>query len=73
MIIPPQELTRDTLDAILQEFVSRDGTDYGEVELSLHEKVERLRPQVLSGEVLIVFDEQREQVTLLNRRDAPAF
>ncbi len=30
MIVPWQELEPDTLDNLIQEFVSRDGTDYGE-------------------------------------------
>lgn len=75
MIIPPNQLNPDTLQSVLEEFISREGTDYGEHELSLEEKVARLRPQVMHGEVLIVFDEFLETLTLMRRedyRDAPS-
>lgn len=65
MIIPPESLSAEALQGVLEEFISRDGTDYGESELSLEAKVNRLRPQVMRGEVLIVFDEVLEGVTLM--------
>ena len=34
MIVPWQEPEPETLDNLIQEFVSRDGTDYGEQEYS---------------------------------------
>jgi uncharacterized protein YheU (UPF0270 family) len=57
------------LQGVLEEFISRDGTDYGEQELSLEAKVNRLRPQVLRGEVLIAFDEVSEGITLMTREE----
>lgn len=72
MIIPPQSIPEETLLAILQEFINRDGTDYGAEELSLAEKVARLRPQVYSGEVLIVFDDETSSVHLLPKADYQA-
>lgn len=65
MIIPPESLSAEALQGVLEEFISRDGTDYGESELSLEAKVNRLRPQLMRGEVLIVFDEVLEGVTLM--------
>ena len=35
MIIPATQLQTDTLTAILEEFITREGTDYGELELNL--------------------------------------
>jgi uncharacterized protein YheU (UPF0270 family) len=69
MIIPPGSLSAEALQGVLEEFISRDGTDYGEQELSLEAKVNRLRPQVLRGEVLIVFDEVSEGITLMTREE----
>lgn len=65
MIIPYKSLSADVLQSILEEYISREGTDYGEYELSLSQKVERLLPQIHSGNVLIVFDEMTESVQLL--------
>lgn len=69
MIIPPNQLSEDALQGVLEEFIGREGTDYGEQELTLDEKVARLRPQVARGEVLIVFDEFLETLTLMRRED----
>ncbi len=69
MIIPPESLSAEALQGVLEEFISRDGTDYGESELSLEAKVNRLRPQVMRGEVLIVFDDVLEGVTLMTREE----
>ena len=69
MIIPPESLSEDALQGVLEEFISRDGTDYGESELSLEAKVDRLKPQVMRSEVLIVFDDTLECVTLMTREE----
>jgi len=69
MIIPPESLSAEALQGVLEEFISRYGTDYGESELSLEAKVNRLKPQVMRGEVLIVFDEVLEGVTLMTREE----
>jgi uncharacterized protein YheU (UPF0270 family) len=69
MIIPPNQLSEDALQGVLEEFISREGTDYGEEELTLEEKVERLRPQVMRSEVVIVFDEFLETLTLVRKED----
>lgn len=69
MIIPPSQLNPDVLNNILEEFITREGTDYGQQELNLQEKVERLHPQVMKGEVLIVFDERLQNIQLLSKED----
>lgn len=69
MIIPPESLSPEALQGVLEEFISRDGTDYGEQELSLEAKVARLKPQVLRGHVLIVFDAVQGLVTLVTKEE----
>lgn len=68
MEVPWQDIAPATLEALLEEFVTRDGTDYGETEAPLARKVAQVREQVRRGEVLIVFDEISESVTLLTRQ-----
>lgn len=65
--VPWQDLAADTLERLLEEFVTRDGTDYGEREVPLAQKVEQVRAQLRRGQVLIVFDELSESVTLVTR------
>lgn len=38
MIIPWQEISADALSNLIREFVLREGTDYGESEVSLEQK-----------------------------------
>jgi uncharacterized protein YheU (UPF0270 family) len=69
MIIPPNRLGSEALQNLLESFITRDGTDYGEHEWSLEDKVAQLRPKVLKGEVLILFDEESESITLVSREE----
>lgn len=67
MIIPPASLKPDTLTAIIESFIMREGTDYGEVELTLEQKVARVRPQIMRGDILVIFDPETETVTLMTK------
>ncbi len=69
MIINPKDLPADTLDGILESFIARDGTDYGEVETSLTQKLAMLRPQIVDGDVLILFDPVTEEINLVTKHE----
>ncbi len=73
MIIPHEQLSAQALQGLIEDFVTRDGTDYGEQEASLATKVIQVQRQLLRGEIVIVFDEQTESVSLLLQRDADAY
>ncbi|HDZ6757858.1 TPA: YheU family protein, partial [Mannheimia haemolytica] len=64
MIIPWQELEESTLHNILDSFILREGTDYGERELSLAEKRERLLTQLKADKVVIVWSELHESLDI---------
>jgi uncharacterized protein YheU (UPF0270 family) len=68
--IPPSRLPPDTLNALLEEFASRDGTDYGEREIDLEQKVAELQRQLAAGEVLILYDSASENWDLLPKEQA---
>jgi uncharacterized protein YheU (UPF0270 family) len=63
--IPVEQLSPAVLRALIEEFVSRDGTDYGAVERSLDEKVADVRRQLDRGEARIVFDPELESATII--------
>ena len=65
MIIPWQQIPAATLDNLLEEYASRDGTDYGLVEVPLQTKVEQIRAQLQNGKVVIVFSELHETVNIM--------
>lgn len=68
MQIPHEQLSRDTLTAILEEYASREGTEYGEVDYSLAQKVSMLRKQLEHGDIGISFDTETETCSLISLR-----
>ncbi|MEZ8774986.1 YheU family protein [Vibrio sp. 10N.247.310.17] len=64
MIIPWQDIAPETLENLIKEFVLREGTDYGDVEVSLQNKIDQVKHQLASGEVGIVFSELHETVDI---------
>ena len=67
--IPFQSLTADTLAGIIEEFASRDGTDYGEVEYSLADKVNQIEGQLRNGHLTLLFDPVSQSCHIVNSRD----
>jgi len=65
MRIPHTELNQSTLKSLIEEFVSRDGTDYGEIEVSLDEKIAQIIQQLDNNEIFIVFDAETESCTMV--------
>jgi len=63
--VPPDALSPEALRALVEEFVTRDGTDYGAVERGLDAKVADVMRQLERGEVRIVFDPDSETTTLV--------
>lgn len=72
VVIPADLLTAEALTAVLESVVLREGTDYGDRELSFGEKVARLRVAVEDGTARIVFDPETESVTVVSADSAPS-
>ena len=68
--IPIAELSADTLTSLLEEFASRDGTDYGAQETPLAHRVEQLRHQLNAGDAVLLFELDEERWDILPRDDA---
>ena len=65
MIIPPQKLSDDAFAGLIEEYVTRDGTNLSEMQ----NKADVVRRAIDSGQLLIVFDEQSESVNLMTPED----
>jgi len=63
--IPYDQLSPDALQGVIEEFVTRDGTDYGEVEVSLETKISQVLGQLKSGKAVIIFDQKTQTCTIL--------
>ena len=62
--IPADRLSPDALDGVIDDFILREGTDYGAVEASLEAKRRHVRAQLERGTARIVFDPASETFTL---------
>ncbi|CAK6488580.1 MAG: YheU family protein [Pantoea sp.] len=69
MIIPWQQLDPDTLTNLIEAFVLREGTDYGEQERSLAQKVADVRRQLERGDVVLVWSELHETINIMPRSE----
>jgi uncharacterized protein YheU (UPF0270 family) len=63
--IPYTQLSPEALQGVIEEFVTRDGTDYGEVEVPLETKLSQVLGQLKSGKAVLVFDQRSETCTIL--------
>lgn len=70
--LPPERLSEEILEAVIEEFVTREGTEYGHQEFSLQQKVEQVKSQLSDGSIALIFDPVSESCTLLSREQLNA-
>ena len=68
--IPIERLSPEALDGLIEEFVTRDGTDYGLREQTLEEKKRAIVRQLERGEIVVVFDAESESCTIVLKDEA---
>jgi len=54
-----------TLRSLVEDFVTRSGTDYGETEVSLDQRVADVIAQLVSGKALVSFDAAAGSATIV--------
>ncbi|HCY84457.1 MAG TPA: cytoplasmic protein [Desulfobacteraceae bacterium] len=67
--IPHDQLSREALLGLIEEFVTRDGTDYGETEVPLETKIQQVLNQLTDRKAVIVFDPESGTTTILRSTD----
>lgn len=67
MIIPYHELSAEALQSLIEDFVTRDGTDYGQDEISLQDKAAQLLALLKSGDLLITYNDETQNCGLVTR------
>jgi uncharacterized protein len=65
IFVPYTELSEGALRGVLESFVLREGTEYGERDVSLDQKVAQVTRQLQRGEAQIVFDPESETIDIL--------
>ena len=68
MIIPYQQIAADTLHNLIEYYVLREGTDYGDSEVPLARKVQQVMQQLQREEVVIVYSELHESINLMPKQ-----
>jgi uncharacterized protein len=54
--VPRDSLSHEALRGVIEEFVTRAGTDYGTQERTIEEKITDVQRQLERGDAIIVFD-----------------
>lgn len=73
VIVPFEELSAPALRGLLESIVTREGTDYGDEELSFETKVGHLYEEVIAKRSYIVFDSISETSTVLTKEQYAEF
>jgi hypothetical protein len=66
--VPHTELSEDALRGVVESFVLREGTDYGEHDVPHETKVAQVMQQLQRGEARIMFDPVTESVAIVAGR-----
>ena len=67
IIVPYDRLSQEALQGLIEEFVTRDGTDTGYTDGSLEESLEMVTRQLKRGDVLFVFDEASGTANIVSK------
>ncbi len=65
MLIPFEKLSAEALRGVIEDYVLREGTDYGDTNYSLDEKIEIVTKQLEKGSASISFDEETETCSIV--------
>ena len=71
--IPLARVSDDILNAIIEDFIAREGTDYGSNEVGFETKIEQVKRQIERGDVVITFDPETESCNLLTKHQFQRF
>jgi len=72
IVVAHTELSADALEGVIQSYVLREGTDYGERDVSFETKVMQVRRQLERREAQIVYDQNTESIDIVVRKPGRA-
>ena len=67
--IPYKELSDEALHGLIENFVTRESTDYGESPVSFESKINQVLKQLQNGKAVIVFDQKSQTCNILRSDD----
>ena len=69
VVVPATSLSPEALHRVIEEFVTREGTEYGAADVDLGDKVAQVERQVRRGDAVIVFDAETASVSIVPARE----
>lgn len=73
IVVPYERISEEALSGLIDEFILREGTDYGAQEVPLETKHKQVLKQLQSGRAFVVFDPVLESCSILRKEDLPPF
>ncbi len=70
VVIPYEQLSPEALRGVVESYVLREGTEYGERDVPLDTKVTQVLRQIERGEAQIVFDPNSETIDVVVKERA---
>ena len=67
--IPIHKLSPDALLGVIEEFISRGGTDYGETEASPETSFRQVKYKLETGAAVLIFDDETETTNIFLAND----
>ena len=67
--IPVNKLSHEALQGVIEEFISRAGTDYGEPEASSETKFRQVKHKLETGLAVLIFDDETETTNIFLAND----
>ena len=71
IIVPRSSLSASAVTGLVEEFILREGTDYGHSDVTLDQKKDRVFRQLEGGHIQIVFSSKTENCTLMQTDEIP--
>jgi uncharacterized protein YheU (UPF0270 family) len=67
--IPVDRLTPETLQGVVEEFITREGTDYGKIEVPLDTKLRQVKNLLESGMAVLIYDTETQTCNIFPADD----
>ena len=65
MRVPHTQLPPDVLQRVLEDFVTRGGTDDGQIDATLEQRVAQVLAQLVRGEAALDWDAETESINII--------
>jgi uncharacterized protein len=62
--IPVHQLSPEALQGVIEEYISRDGTDYGEIESPAETNFRQVKCKLETGSAVLIFDDETETTNI---------